>query len=268
MTMTGPGLLPIVRSWWWLLLAGTLAGALAGFIVASTATKTYEAETQLLVGPVTGDYPTLQASGSLGRTYAELAHSRRIVNAAAQEAGVKLTRTQVQDAVSATSNDVTRLVDIQVRHQNPESAARLADAVARQLTELRQRAPAQDVDPVEAIMRDPELATLSPRNLEHVHKAALHVLGSSNAGNLEIVEAPLVPQSPVSPRVGLLVLLAALAGFLVAAAYVLIREGGLGAEDDDYDDDDFDFDTFAPATNGVGAHEDPWLDPASTPETP
>src|SRR3954453_18653453 len=77
----GPGLLPHVRRWWWLLLACSLVGALGAWVVASSATKTYEAEAKLLVGPVSGDYPTLQAAGALGRTYAELAHSRRVVAA-------------------------------------------------------------------------------------------------------------------------------------------------------------------------------------------
>ena len=106
--MNGPGLMPLVRRWWWLLLAGAIIGGLAAFMVASSATKTYAADAKLLIGPVSGDYPTLQASGALGRTYAELAQGRRVVNAAAHEAGLRLTRDQVDSAVSATSNDVTR----------------------------------------------------------------------------------------------------------------------------------------------------------------
>src|SRR3954463_3521763 len=127
----GPGLLPHVRRWWWLLLACSLVGALGAWVVASSATKTYEAEAKLLVGPVSGDYPTLQASGALGRTYAELAHSRRGVADAAHPEGIKLSRKELEDSVSATSNDVTRIVDLQARAQNPETAAKLAGAVAK-----------------------------------------------------------------------------------------------------------------------------------------
>src|SRR6186997_690998 len=130
--MTGPGLMPLVRRWWWLLIAGAVVGAVAAYVVASNATKSYEAEAQLLVGPVSGDYPTLQASGAIGRTYAELAHSRRIVETAARTAGVTLTRDQVDNAVSADSNDVTRILDLHARYQNPEAAAKLAGAVAQQ----------------------------------------------------------------------------------------------------------------------------------------
>jgi uncharacterized protein involved in exopolysaccharide biosynthesis len=93
--MTGPGLVPLVRRWWWLLAAGAAVAAVCAWALASSAPKTYESNAELLVGPVSGDYPTLQASGALGRTYAELAHSRRMVEGAARAAGVTLTRKQV-----------------------------------------------------------------------------------------------------------------------------------------------------------------------------
>ncbi|HEX6713035.1 MAG TPA: Wzz/FepE/Etk N-terminal domain-containing protein [Thermoleophilaceae bacterium] len=259
--MTGPGLVPVVRRWWWLLVAAALLGGVTAWIVASSATKTYEAEAKLLVGPVSGDYPTLQAAGALGRTYAELAHSRRVVAAAARDAGVKLTSRQLEDAVSASSNDVTRIVDLRARHQDPEIAAKLTGAVARQLIGLRANAPIEDVDPVDAIMRDPSLGALAPADLARVRKAAVHALGRSNAGDIEMIEAPLAPRSAASPRVGLLVMLGALAGLLIASAYVLMREGGSTADDGF---DAFVLDDFPPVTNGVAEAEgsESWLEEA------
>jgi uncharacterized protein involved in exopolysaccharide biosynthesis len=257
--MTGPGLTPLVRRWWWLLLAAALAGALAAWIIASSATKTYEAEAKLLVGPVSGDYPTLQAAGALGRTYAELAHSRRVVAGAARAAGVKLTSRELEDAVSASSNDVTRIVDLRARHENPEAAAKLAGAVARQLMNLRRDAPIGDVDPVDAIMRDPSLGALAPADLTRVRKAVVHALGSANAGDIEMIEAPLPPESAASPRVGLLVMLGALAGLLIAAVFALMRESGAGGPEGF---DEFVLDEFAPQPpNGTTDRDDSeaWL---------
>jgi uncharacterized protein involved in exopolysaccharide biosynthesis len=243
---------PVVRRWWWLLLAGALVGGLTAWIVASSATKTYEAEAKLLVGPVSGDYPTLQAAGALGRTYAELAHSRRVVAAAARDAGVKLSSRQLEDAVTASSNDVTRIVELRGRHGDPRSAAKLTGAVARQLMNLRAKAPIQDVDPVDAIMRDPSLAALTAADLTRVHKAAIHALGNSNAGTMEMIEAPIAPRAPASPRVALLAILGALAGVLLASAYVFMREGA-GAGDDF---DDFVLDEFPPLSNGMAEREE------------
>jgi uncharacterized protein involved in exopolysaccharide biosynthesis len=259
--MSGPGLVPFVRRWWWLLLAGALVGGVTAWIVASSATKTYEAETKLLVGPVSGDYPTLQAAGALGRTYAELAHSRRVVHAGAAKAGVKLTARQTEDAVSATSNDVTRIVDVQARHHDPVAAAKLAGAVARQLMNLRANAPVDAVDPVDAIMRDPGLAALRHADITRVRKAVVHALGASNAGDIEMIEAPLAPQTAASPRVGLLVILGALAGLFITAVYALLREGG-SPETEDFDA--FILDEFPPSANGLVERDEDesWLEEA------
>lgn len=262
--MSGTGLVPLVRRWWWLLLAAALAGALAAWIVASSATKTYEAEAKLLVGPVSGDYPTLQAAGALGRTYAELAHSRRVVEAAAHQAGVKLTPAQVEKAVSASSNDVTRIVNLQASDQNPEAAAKLAGAVARQLMGLRANAPVDAVDPVDAIMRDPSVATLPRAARTRVRRAAVHALGNSNAGDIELIEAPLAPTSAASPRVGLLVVLGALAGLLIASVFALLREGAGASEGFD----DFILDEFPPGPNRASEHggSESWLEEAGARE--
>jgi capsular polysaccharide biosynthesis protein len=269
--MNGPGLMPLVRRWWWLLLAGAIIGGLAAFIVASSATKTYEADAKLLIGPVSGDYPTLQASGALGRTYAELAQGRRVVNAAAHEAGVRLTRDQVDSAVSATSNDVTRIIDLQARSKNPRDAAKLAGAVAHQLMLLRANAPIEDIDPVDAIMRDPSLETLKPKALRTVRKAVLHALGSPNAGDIEVIEPPIAPDKAASPRVGLLVLLGALAGLLITTLYALVRDSGSQAAAGDQDYDSFILDEFMPAESGMPSdhgERESWLEEARSRERP
>src|SRR5689334_8923521 len=137
--MTGPGFILLVRRWWWLIGLGALVGALAAWLIASHASKAYQADTSLLVGPVSGDFSTLHASGELGKTYAELAASRPVVQAAARSARVRLTPSELQSAVTATSNDVTRIIDIRVRQSDPFAATRLANAVGQQLLELRVR---------------------------------------------------------------------------------------------------------------------------------
>src|SRR3954454_19016351 len=125
--MTGPGLLMLIRRWWWLVAMSAVAAAGIGWLVASQTAKTYTAETKLLVGPVSADFNTLHASGELGKTYAELATSRPILDAAARSAGIAPAPSE--RAVSATSNDVTRIVDVRVSHRTAVGAAHLADAL-------------------------------------------------------------------------------------------------------------------------------------------
>jgi capsular polysaccharide biosynthesis protein len=266
MIMGAAGFVPLVRRWGRLLGACALGAALVAWVLAATAGKTYEAEAKLLVGPVNADYPTLQASGALGRTYAELAHSRGVVEAAARSADVKLTRKQVDTAVTASSNDVTRILDVRVRHSDPEATRRLASALAAQLIRLRRQAAPAEADPVEAIMREPQITSLSPARQRDVREAAADVVGRSHAGDLHLVQGPVTPRDPVSPRVTLLALLAALAGALAAATYVIVREGGAGVPAGDDSFEDFEVESFLPSANGSedtpGGAVERWLDEA------
>jgi uncharacterized protein involved in exopolysaccharide biosynthesis len=224
-TTSEPGLLPPLRRWWWLLVSAALVAGLASFALASQAEKTFEADAKLLVGPVNADYGTLQAAGQLGRTYAELAQSMRLVRGAAESAGVKLSRKDAETAVSASSNEITRVVELRVRNSDAKAAARMADALANALIALRREIPAQDTEPVDALMREAELERLTPRQREGVHTAARRVLGRTNAGQLEVIDRAEPPADPVAPKVGLLVLIGTLAGALAAAAFAILKEG-------------------------------------------
>jgi capsular polysaccharide biosynthesis protein len=261
--MTGPGFILLVRRWWWLIGLGALVGALAAWLIASHAGKTYQADTSLLVGPVSGDFSTLHASGELGKTYAELAASRPVVQAAARSARVSLTPSEMQSAVTASSNDVTRIIDIRVRDRNPFAAARLADAVGQQLLELRVRLPVQQTDAAKTILGDPSLATLSHAQRQAVRGAVGRFGWSSTAGDLAVVESAVPSRHPVAPKVGLLVLLAALGGALAAVLWASMREAVARAP---AEEEGFEFESFLPpSSNGADrdttpAELDRWLD--------
>ena len=247
--MTGPGLLMLIRRWWWLVAVAGMAAAGVAWLVASHAAKTYEAETKLLVGPVSADFNTLHASGELGKTYAELATSRPILDAAARAAGIAPAPSEA--AVRATSSDVTRIVDVRVSHRSGAGAARLADAVAAQLVRLRGRLPVQRADAANAIMRDPSLAPLE-RSQRQAVRAAVGRLGlSSTAGDVAVVERAVVPRRAVSPKVELLVVAAALGGALAALLFASMRDHLVRVrEDETWSPERFDIDDYFEAPNG------------------
>jgi capsular polysaccharide biosynthesis protein len=228
-------------------VAGAVAAGLVAWLVASHAQKTYEADARLLVGPVSGDYQTLQAAGMIGRTYAELAASRPIAEVAARSAGVRLTPKQVEKRVSASSSDVTRIVDVRVRHSNPLIAARVANAIAAQLMQLRRRVHAQR---------------------RNIRDAVLRVVWLSHAGDLEIVDPAVVPRTPVSPRTGLLVLVAALGGALAAALCAVVRDALVGPSREAEPFEGFEVESFVRSSNGddTARAVERWLDEARSEE--
>ena len=156
-----------------------------GFLVANRLPATYEAEARLLVGPLSGDKDTLSAAGSQARTYAALATTTPVLDAAARRSGLGSSAGALRSKVhDVTGSDVTRLISVRVRDSEPERAALIANALA---AVLRARA-----------------STGPPE------------------GRLQIVEFASAPRNSVGPSASLIVPLAAIAGLLGALAIVAL----------------------------------------------
>jgi receptor protein-tyrosine kinase len=211
-----------LRRSWRFLVAGAVAAAMVANIVAARTQPTYDAQARLLVGPINADRDTLLASGQLARTYAELATSRPVLESAIASARASTTAQQLAKHVTTTSNDVNRIVTISVEDTGPQTAATLAEAIAVRLRELSASKSGADIVTLDALRRQPEIASLSPRVRADVQTAANRVL-QQTAGRIEIVEPAARPTNSSGPRVGLLTVLAALAGLIVAGIAVYLR---------------------------------------------
>jgi capsular polysaccharide biosynthesis protein len=132
------GGLTVLKRWRWMLLAGTLAAGVAGYLTAGGGPPTYESRAVLLVGPISTDIDTARVAGQLAETYAQIATSSPALAATAQRAGVRSGPLDVR----ASGSPVTRLLNITVRASDPRLAARIANANAAELVDLSaQREP-------------------------------------------------------------------------------------------------------------------------------
>src|SRR5215211_9347930 len=216
-----------VRRWWWMLVVGALAAGVIANVVASRMQPTYAADARLLVGPINADKDTLLASGQLARTYAELATSRPVLESAITSSAVPITVQRLTDDLTTASNDVNRIVTISVENTQPRAAATLANAIGAQLRELSTATSEKDTAALDALRRQPEIADLDPGTRAGVQAAATRVL-QQNAGRIEIVEPAEPPTDSSGPRVGLLTILAALAGLVVAGTALYLRAAATG----------------------------------------
>ncbi len=217
--MTDPDLLLVVRRWWWALLLGSAIAALAGFVAASKATKTYETQVRLLVGPINSSVD-LDASGGLARTYADLAISEPVLQRALRAAGNPRTLETIKKNVSTSSNTITRFITVTVRDRDPAVAADLANHIGSRLRMLANTTPPRAIAALDDFSRRSELAPLSGQRRDAVVRAASRVFGASQSGRIEVVQAASAPLRPAGPPIPLMTLLAALAGFCVAAVIV------------------------------------------------
>jgi capsular polysaccharide biosynthesis protein len=158
-----------------------------GYLVAERLPATYESEATLLVGPVSGDRETLQASGTQARTYAGIAQTATILNGAARNVG--MTPSSVESKLDVTASDITRLITVRARDGEAARASEIANSVANALRGYANR---------QALATPPE-------------------------GRLTIVERAVPSTNEIGPSKDLILPLAAIAGMLGAlglAAFV------------------------------------------------
>lgn len=218
------GFVSLARRWWWFLALGAIIAGVAAYAGASRLTPTYEAQVQLLTGPINTDFGTLRAAGELARTYAELATSRGVVDGTIRSLGLPYERADVRESVTATSNEVTRIVSIRVRDPDPQRSAHMANRLAQELSRLSLRTPPQTTEAIDVLMAQTEIATLPSETQERVRAAARKALGLPLAGQLQVVDPADVPSEPIAPQKAFLTLLAAFAGLLLAGVVILFRE--------------------------------------------
>ena len=106
------------------------------YVVSSHQAPTYKGEAKFIVGPINANADDLAASGSLARTYAELAVDRPVLGYAIARAGTDLTVKELQKRLNASANDVSRILTITVLDDDARVAANLANAIGARLRQL------------------------------------------------------------------------------------------------------------------------------------
>jgi len=179
--------LPVARRWRWMLLAAAVAAGLAGYVTAAGSGRAYESRADILVGSVnSGDNDDLQASGRAAQTYAELATTRRLLNATERRLGLS----DVSGDVTVTANATTRILTIAVRNSDKALAAEIANTHAQELVGFAARRRASPDEP----------------------------------GGLQVVDPAAESNSPVGPDPLTVAILAAIAGLIGALALALLLD--------------------------------------------
>jgi receptor protein-tyrosine kinase len=176
------------RSWYILLIAAVLGAGIARY-AAQNSTPTYEAQAQLLVGPINATSDILRASGKLVLTYAELVQSETTL--AAIRSKLKIDATDVISA-TASGSEITRLLNITVLSSNAANPDKVANQIASEIATIAaSENSTNDVRP-EGLITVIEPATSAPPAL--------------------------------SPKVKLITVLGGLAGIIGATALLLAAE--------------------------------------------
>jgi capsular exopolysaccharide synthesis family protein len=250
-----------LRKWWWLVLASTLIAVIFSSLSTLLQPTIYQAHTTLMIGTtINNPNPSsneLYLGQQLALAYADLANREIVLNATKDALGMNRLPGYIARALPNT-----QLIEITVNDIDPERAQTVANELAAQLILLgpisaqsgergRQEFIHERLNNLEAQIKETgaeieklqeELAnTFSAQQINDRQNQISSLQEKLNAmennyglllsntqqgaiNTLTIIESAELPSNPIGPMKGLIILLAAAVGFVLAAceAYLLV----------------------------------------------
>ena len=238
------GWLHFVRDWIVVLIFGAAVAGGAAYLVSSLLPKTYEAETQLLVGQSltapNPDYSQLLASQVIAQTYAEVGTTRPTLARVIEIVELDGTPEDLAEAVTVRAPANSIFIVVTVQSDEPTSAAAIANAVADVLLEgIDDGGVTGNVTAEDLVALEEEIASLTSdiaalqaggvssaeqddlaqlqdqRNAIREQRLSLIELLSSSSNKLTVIQPAVPPEEPIAPRVLLNTAVGAVVGLLL-----------------------------------------------------
>jgi Mrp family chromosome partitioning ATPase/capsular polysaccharide biosynthesis protein len=230
------GYLRAIRSHLLLVVVITLAAAVGCIALLARHSPSYTATAQLLISPLPQDDRSflgvdfIRDSGDPTRTVqtaASVVDTPAVASVAARGLGDGWTGSRVRTATTVTPEGQSNILDLQATATSPELAARVADTYARAVFTARARILRPQVDAAIARTKG-RLAVVAPNSPAAADLTdTLNQLESVQAGSdptLRRLGPASVPVSANGAPHWLVIALATLAGFVLAAAAAILLE--------------------------------------------
>ncbi len=177
---------------WWLLLIFSVVGAIVACIYTTNfVSPMYRSSGTLYVSStreineVEITQSTITSSQSLATTYAEILKGRTFLAYISDDVGNIATGSEIASMLSVTPVNETEILNVSITTDDPEKANLILDSI-----------------------------------LDHARDELLRIVKS---GSVEIVDEASMPTAPISPNLTKNVLMGFMAGFVIAAAILILR---------------------------------------------
>lgn len=255
----------ILWHWIWLIVLGTVLGAGAAYVSSRLTTPVYAASTTLLINEApssgkTTDYTSILTSERLARTYSEMMTKTPVMESVRQALGLDIDPGALARRVSVNLVRDTQLVVLQVEHEDPQTAANLANTIpeefakknaalqanryadskanlTKEIETLKEQITAKqnEINAISAQKTPTSDAELSRLNSEltQLRQSSAFLLQSyenirlaeaQSTSNIVVVEEAQVPAAPVRPRTLQNTLLGAVVGLLLSMGIIFLIE--------------------------------------------
>lgn len=186
-----------LRDGWYLIAVAALVAACAGLGLSLLSTPLYSASARLFVSTSNGGSTTELYQGNLYSqqrvaSFTQILTGEALARRTVENLGTAIDADELRSRVSATASPGTVLITVSVRDEQPETAARLANAVSDEFVEF-------------------------VRELDGNENAA-------TADRVVVEQYASAASSPVSPRTARNTFLALIVGALVGLAIVVVRD--------------------------------------------
>lgn len=147
----------LLMHWLWLiLLVGAACATVTYCICRFAIPEQYESTTSVYIldksdsnGSSSTTYSDLQVGTQLTSDFAEIIKSRAVLEAVIDELSLDMSYTELEDKISVTTPEDTRIVSITVTDHDPELAQKIADGVREEAT--KQITSVMDIDAVNVV---------------------------------------------------------------------------------------------------------------------
>lgn len=188
----------ILRKYWSLVVVTTLLGLAVGFGYSMLATPEYQSRTQLYVSVRSDSGGTVDLvqganySRQIVNSYVTVVNTSVVLDPVVDKLGLDMTGAELSSNISANTPTDSALIDITATRSSPEQAALIANEVGESFKRVVQT------------QLEPESQGASPVNLTTTQSA-------------------LVPQSPVSPKILINLVLGVIVGLAAGIGIAILR---------------------------------------------
>jgi len=252
----------VIRKWLWLIVASVLVATVSSYLGTAQMPRIYQATTTVMVGQVLEqpdpNAQDLYLSQQLALTYADMVRRQPILEGVTEMLGLEYVPSA--EDVSARQVPGTQLLEIAVRDTLPERAQYIADGIAHQLilqspTQAREgqerrafvqaqledlqvsiqqtqgeieeeQARLESANSARAIQQHQAKIAALQQKLSNYQSTYASLLPAVQGGvnYISVVEPATMPTVPISPRVGMTVMLASAIGLTLAVGGAFLIE--------------------------------------------
>jgi capsular exopolysaccharide synthesis family protein len=201
-----------IRERWKLILLGVLATTAVAVFYVQFATKMYEADSDLLVTPVSSDNTTLTSLGLLRdstdptqpiETAARLATSTEVADIAREKLGAEITSDELLEQVTAEPVAGSNIIALTATSDSPEEAKQIANAFAEGIVTDRTEKMHEQIEAtlpdLEAQLSESPTQAVGPETLSSV-VTQLQTLQNAPDPTIRVETLAEVPDAPASPK--------------------------------------------------------------------